>query len=53
MGICYAIKKDFANSERCLLHAYELSPDNENIRQNLYYMYKDMGNEAEAAKYRK
>ena len=52
MGICYAIKKDFANSERCLLHAYELSPDNENIRQNLYYMYLDKGDEAEAAKYK-
>lgn len=52
MGICYAIKRDFTNAERCLLHAYELAPDNENIRLNLYYMYKDKGDEAEAAKYR-
>lgn len=52
MGICYAIKRDFANAERCLLHALELSPDNDNIRLNLYYMYKDKGDEKEAAKYK-
>ena len=52
MGICYAIKRDFANAERCLLKAHELSPDDENIRTNLYYMYKDKGDEAEAAKYK-
>ncbi len=52
MGICYAIKKDFPNAERCLLHALELSPDNDNIKLNLYYMYKDKGDEAEAAKYK-
>ena len=52
MGICYAIKRDFTNAERCLLHALELSPDNENIRQNLYYMYKDKGDETEAMKYK-
>ena len=51
MGICYAIKRDFDNAERCLLHAFELNPENENIRINLYYMYKDKGDEAEAAKY--
>ena len=53
MGICYAIKKDFNNAERCLLHALELSPDNDNIKLNLYYMYKDKGDEANAAKYKK
>ena len=53
MGICYAIKRDFTNAERCLLHALELSPDNENIRQNLYYMYKDKGDLAQAEKYKK
>ncbi len=53
MGICYAIKKDFNKAERCLLHALELSPDNENIRQNLYYMYKDKGDEASAEKHKK
>ena len=53
MGICYAIKKDFDNAERCLLHALELSPDNDNIKLNLYYMYKDKGDEASAAKYKK
>ena len=52
MGICYAVKRDFANAERCLLHAYELTPDNENIRLNLYYMYRDKGDEAEAEKYK-
>ena len=52
MGICYAIKKDFANAERCLLRALELSPDNDNIKLNLYYMYMDKGDEAEAAKYK-
>ena len=52
MGICYAIKRDFTNAERCLLHALELSPDNENIRLNLYYMYKEKGDEAEAEKYK-
>lgn len=52
MGICYAIKKDFANAERCLLRALELSPDNDNIRLNLYYMYKDKGDEASAEKYK-
>ena len=52
MGIAYAIKRDFTNAERCLLHAHELSPDNDNIRLNLYYMYTDKGDTAEAAKYR-
>ena len=52
MGICYAIKKDFTNAERCLLRALELSPDNDNIKLNLYYMYMDKGDEAEAAKYK-
>lgn len=51
MGICYAIKRDFANAERCLLHALELSPDNDNIKKNLYYMYTDKGDEANAQKY--
>ncbi len=51
MGICYAIKKDFANSERCLLHALELNPDDQNIRFNLYNMYKNKGDDKEAAKY--
>lgn len=53
MGISYAIKKDFTNAERCLLHALELSPDNDNIKLNLYYMYLDKGDEKEAAKYKK
>jgi len=52
MGIAYAIKRDFPNAERCLLHALELSPDNDNIRLNLYYMYKDKGDETEAEKYK-
>ncbi|MBP5496261.1 MAG: glycosyltransferase family 39 protein [Bacteroidales bacterium] len=52
MGIAYAIKRDFTNAERCLLHALELSPDNDNIKLNLYYMYKDKGDEAEAEKYK-
>ena len=52
MGIAYAIKRDFTNAERCLLHAHELSPDNDNIKLNLYYMYTDKGDEAEAAKYK-
>jgi len=52
MGIAYAIKRDFTNAERCLLHANELTPDNDNIRLNLYYMYTDKGDEKEAAKYR-
>lgn len=52
MGICYALKKDFDNAERCLLHALELSPDNENIKLNLYYMYTNKGDEQSAAKYK-
>ena len=52
MGICYAIKQDFANAERCLLRALELSPDDENVKLNLYYMYKSKGDEAEAEKYK-
>ena len=52
MGIAYAIKRDFTNAERCLLHALELSPDNDNIRLNLYYMYTDKGDKAEAEKYK-
>lgn len=52
MGIAYAIKRDFTNAERCLLHAHELTPDNDNIKLNLYYMYKDKGDEAEAEKYK-
>ena len=52
MGICYAIKQDFANAERCLLQAHTLSPDDENIRFNLYNMYKAKGDVAEAAKYK-
>ena len=52
MGIAYAIKRDFTQAENCLLHALELSPDNDNIKLNLYYMYTDKGDEAEAAKYR-
>jgi len=52
MGICYAIKRDFANAERCLLHAHELSPDNENIKLNLYYMYRDKGDLSKAEKYK-
>ena len=52
MGIAYAIKRDFTNAERCLLHALELSPDNDNIRLNLYYMYTDKGDAAEAEKYK-
>jgi Flp pilus assembly protein TadD len=53
MGIAYALKKDFTNAERCLLKALELSPDNDNIKLNLYYMYLDKGDEKEAAKYKK
>lgn len=49
LGICYAIKKDFKNSERCFLKAHELDPENENIRANLRQMYTDMG-EIEKAK---
>ena len=52
MGICYAIKKDFTNAERCLLRALELSPDNDNIKLNLYYMYTDKGDKASAEKYK-
>ena len=52
MGIAYAIKRDFTNAERCLLHAHELTPDNDNIKLNLYYMYTDKGDKAEAEKYR-
>ncbi|MBR4645632.1 MAG: glycosyltransferase family 39 protein [Bacteroidales bacterium] len=52
MGICYAIKHDFANAERCLLHAHELAPEDENIRFNLYNMYKSKGDEKEAEKYK-
>ena len=52
MGIADAIKRDFTNAERCLLHANELSPDNDNIKLNLYYMYTDMGNPTEAAKWK-
>ncbi len=52
MGICYAIKRDFTNAERCLLHALELSPDNDNIKLNLYYMYQEKGDLAEAEKYK-
>ena len=52
MGIAYAIKRDFVNAERCLLHANELSPDNDNIKLNLYYMYTDKGDAAEAAKWK-
>lgn len=49
LGICYAIKKDFKNSERCFLKAHELDPENVNIRANLRQMYTDMG-EIEKAK---
>lgn len=52
MGICYAIKRDFANAEKCLLRALELAPDNDNIRLNLYYMYSDKGETDKAAKYK-
>lgn len=52
MGIAYAIKRDFPNAERCLLHALELSPDNDNIKLNLYYMYTDKGDLNEAEKYK-
>jgi Flp pilus assembly protein TadD len=52
MGICYAIKHDYANAERCLLHAHELSPDNDNIMLNLYFMYRDKGDMTNAEKYK-
>ena len=52
MGICYAIKRDFANAERCLLHALELAPDNDNIKMNLYFMYRDKGDMTNAEKYK-
>ena len=52
MGIAYAIKRDFNKAEECLLHAHELSPDNDNIKLNLYYMYTDKGDEKEAEKYK-
>lgn len=52
MGICYAIKRDFVNAERCLLHALELAPDNDNIKMNLYFMYKEKGDMANAEKYK-
>lgn len=52
LGICYALKNDFDNAERCLLHALELSPDNENIKLNLHYMYKNKGDEQNSAKYK-
>lgn len=52
MGICYALKKDFDNAERCLLHALELSPDNDNVKLNLYYMYQNKGDEQKSAKYK-
>ena len=52
MGISYAIKGDFKNAERCLLHALELAPDNENIKLNLYYMYRQKGDLTEAEKYK-
>lgn len=41
MGICYAIKRDFGNAERCFKKALELSPDNENVKENLRKMYSD------------
>ena len=52
MGIAYAIKRDFNKAEECLLHAHELSPDNDNIKLNLYYMYTDKGDEKDAEKYK-
>ena len=52
MGIAYAIKRDFSNAERCLQQALLLSPDNENVKHNLYSMYLNMGEtqKAEALK---
>lgn len=50
LGICYAIKHDFRNSERCFLRALELSPENKNIRDNLQKMYYDAGETEKAEK---
>ena len=44
MGIAYAIKRNFPKAETCLLHALQISPDNE----NLYSLYMDMGDEKKA-----
>lgn len=43
MGIAYALKRNFAKAEECLLHALSIVPDNENVKHNLYSMYMDMG----------
>lgn len=48
MGIAYAIKRDFAKAEECLLNAQRLVPDNENVKKNLYSLYMDMGDQAKA-----
>lgn len=48
MGIAYAIKRNFPKAETCLLHALQISPDNENIKRNLYSLYMDMGDEKKA-----
>ena len=52
MGIAYAIKRDFSNAERCLQQALLLSPDNENVKHNLYSMFMEKGDvqKAEAIK---
>ena len=52
MGIAYALKRNFAKAEECLLHALSIVPDNENVKHNLYSMYMDMGDvqKAEAMK---
>ena len=43
MGIAYAIKRNFSKAEECLTRALQLSPDNENIKHNLYSMYMEKG----------
>ena len=43
MGIAYAIKRNFSKAEECLTRALQLSPDNENIKHNLYSMYIEKG----------
>ena len=43
MGIAYAIQRNFSKAEECLTRALQLSPDNENIKHNLYSMYTEKG----------
>ena len=52
MGIAYAIKRNFSKAEECLTRSLQLSPDNENVKHNLYSMYMEKGDvqKAEAIK---